>query len=126
LSGEDKYECNSLYYSSYYINYFLWIIAILVLSIYLSGNFKNKFSIKYYSLFSSLLFIYIIGIAIAYLEGIIFNNHIKFMYRDLSVSMIIPLNFAFAGLVSRIRNIRYFENIISILATYLCSNLVYG
>jgi len=99
-----------------YINYFLWIVAILALLIYLNGKYKNKFSIKYYSLFLSLLFIYIIGIAIAYLEGINFNNPIKFIYGDLSRSMILPLSFAFTVLVSRTRNIKYFENIISILA----------
>lgn len=94
-----------------YLNYFLYIGAVFALLLYLAGRYKGKFSIKYYSLFLSLLFVYVIGALIALLRGMSLNNPSEFIYSDLVRSMVFPFCLVFAGLISRVQRIRYIEKI---------------
>jgi hypothetical protein len=86
-------------------------VAIIALLLYLVGRYKGKFSIRYHSLLLSLLFVYITGTFLALLRGISLNNPSEFIYSDLFRSMVFPFSLTFAGLIARVRGIRYIEKI---------------
>jgi len=98
-----------------YINYILYVGAIFSLLLYIIGRYKNKFSKKYFSLLLGILFTYIVGTLIGFLKGISLNNSQEFIYNDLLKSAVFPLTLVFAGIMSKVRNIKYTKKIILLL-----------
>lgn len=86
------------------------------------GKYREKFSKKYYSLYLGLLLIYISGTLIALFRGIGLNHNSNLIYDDLIRSMVFPLSLAFAGFISRIRNIKHIE----VFAIFLASIFIVG
>lgn len=107
-----------------YINQLLYIGAFFILLLYLIGKHRGKFSVKYYSLYLTLLFTYIVGMSIAFINGIAFDNPPEFIYSDMFRSMVFPLSLAFAGLISRIRGIRHIENITILLVLIFVAGML--
>ena len=97
-----------------HINQLLYIGAFVILLLSLVGEYRDKFLAKYYSLYVTLLFTYIVGMLIAFFRGVYFDNPPEFVYSDAFRAMVFPLSLAFAGQVSRIRNIRHIEGVMLI------------